>query len=574
MKIQEYYKIYFFKIVTIPFVAILVIAMGLVAHLNEKERKAELKLSAQNVRDKLSEEISDYTTRFSYFMSSNDKEVLDNITMHSRGNVLQKYKCEKELEHWYNLNIIQISPFTTIDFYLANHTQYSFESNSILDRKYIQGEGWYKDSISNPDRICIDIIKTKDILSRHKNIEEEELIIASMSMDKFAKDTDVDMGILTSKSKALEMINNAKDWTHNHSIYLVSETGKVLCSTDTKTNQKSKNEVDKYMDILETGRVDYYQVVEPRTKWKVIAVVDKMDYSKGYLIVIYMISLGMLILFFVLYFAIKRLFIKVTMPINNLSLIMNTAGKVGKFEKVEVDGFEEIRIIKNTYNKMLDSIDYLIKENEIKERDKNKEEMKALERQLNPHFLSNTIGNIRFIAMVSRFESIQKMTEALICILDSSFRNSSSFHTLQEEIKILESYVYLMQIRYANSFDIEYKVKDSIKSAVVPKLILQPFIENSIIHGFDDKDIFGKIYVYIEVVDEKLNIQIIDNGKGIEKEIIDSIMLDELKDGGKHIGINNIAKRIKLYYGDEFGIDIISQPKIETIIRLNIPYSR
>ena len=571
MKIQQYYKIYFFRIVTIPFIVILIIAMIWVGRANEEEIKAELRLSAENVRNKLSEEISDYSTRFSYFMNSNDKEVLDNITMYSRGDMLQRYQYDKELSHWYNLNIIQISPFTTIDFYLNNDTKYSFENNSILDRQYIENSSWYKASIANPDRICIDIIRTEDALSSHKNIKEEELIIASMSMEGFAKDTDVEMGVLTAKSKALEMINNPKDWTYNHQMYLVSEDGRLLCSTDNKTNEQFTGEIDEHITIIDNNNIDYYGAIEPRTKWKVIAVVDKMEYRKGYVDAIYMISIGMLMLFCILYFATKRVFMKVTMPINSLSLAMNTAGEIGKFEKVKVEGFEEIKIIKNTYNNMLDNIDYLMKENEKKQREKNKEEMRSLERQLNPHFLSNTIGNIRFIAMVSKFESIQKMTEALMYILDSSFRNESSFHTLEEEIKILDSYVYLMKIRYANSFDIEYKIGEKIKNAIVPKLILQPFVENAITHGFSEEDIVGHICVCIDLQGKDINIEIIDNGKGMSIETISNIMKHK-EDDGKQIGINNIAKRIKLYYGSEYNIEIISKPKISTSIKFKIPY--
>ncbi len=568
MKIEDYYKIHFWRVIIVPFIIILLVVMLWVSYINKSERSNGLRICSENVRDILIEEISDCSTRFSYFMTSNDNEVLNNITVHNRGSIEEKYLSNNELIHWYNLNVMQISPFVTIDFYLKDNNMYSFEKNTVLERRKIINSDWYQDTIKNPDKIRINVVKAETTINSKGNMPEEELIIASMRMKNFDKSTDVDMGVLTAKSKALEMISNpGNSWDEKYFLYLVNDEGKILSSTY-HTDETDIAEEIKHLE--EQGDIDYHTVIEPRTKFRIISAVDKNEYGKKYRILIYIIIIGMLVVFFILYFSVKRLFLHVIRPVNELSQTMNKVKQKGEFNKVKVEGFEEIKIIKDTYNGMLDKVNYLIKENENKEKDKNKEEMKALERQLNPHFLSNTIGNIRFIAMISRFESIQKMTEALMIILDSSFRNNRSFHTLDEELNILSSYIYLMQIRYANNFQVEYEIDDDIKDIEVPKLILQPFVENSITHGFVDRDIFGEIKIKIRKEMNHINVEITDNGAGIPNYVIEEIT-NGVSEEGKHIGINNISKRLKLYYGEEYDIKIESKEKVLTTISFKIP---
>ena len=137
----------------------------------------------------------------------------------------------------------------------------------------------------------------------------------------------------------------------------------------------------------------------------------------------------------------------------------------------------------------------LIQENEEQQQKKHEAEIRDLQSQITPHFLVNSLNSIRFIAQVSRYEAIAKMAEALIKILSCSFRSNAGFYTFQEEMEVLDGFIYLMQIRYSDGFELEYHVEDSCMDCLIPRLILQPIVENSIVHGFSEMEDMGLIDV-------------------------------------------------------------------------------
>ena len=160
-------------------------------------------------------------------------------------------------------------------------------------------------------------------------------------------------------------------------------------------------------------------------------------------------------------------------------------------------------------------------------------------------------------------------------ILSCSFRSNSGFYTLKEELEVLDSFIYLMQIRYSNGFEIEYEIEDACMDCLLPRLILQPVVENSIVHGFTELiDDIGKIRISVREMEHFLVIQIEDNGKGMTQEEIRSILdsEDREKRDNQSIGITNVNTRLVLNYGKNCEFTMKSEKGVymRTVIRLPI----
>ena len=168
----------------------------------------------------------------------------------------------------------------------------------------------------------------------------------------------------------------------------------------------------------------------------------------------------------------------------------------------------------------MDEIQTLIENNKAEEFARHKEELYALQLQINPHFLSNSLNTIQFMAQVAKYEGIRKMTEALIHLVDCSFRNQNGTHSIKDELDMLNNYIYIMNIRYAESLEVLCDIDEECKKYKIPLLLLQPLIENSILHGFQESINQGIIKIQIKIVGEYLQIIIEDNGIGIRNNFV------------------------------------------------------
>lgn len=168
------------------------------------------------------------------------------------------------------------------------------------------------------------------------------------------------------------------------------------------------------------------------------------------------------------------------------------------------------------FNQMVLSIKHMIAFTEETEKKKHEAEILALQSQINPHFIVNTLNSIRFMAQMAKFDGIRKMAEALVSIVSCSFRSNASFYTVREELEILDTYIYLMRIRYSNGFEVRYDVQEDCLSYMLPRLTLQPVVENSITHGFDEMDEeLGQIKVSVYQDGGFLCLSVWDNGRGM-----------------------------------------------------------
>ena len=257
------------------------------------------------------------------------------------------------------------------------------------------------------------------------------------------------------------------------------------------------------------------------------------------------------------------------------------------------DSYEDIYhmpyLLNEEEQNMLRRFYSLLDKSELITVSKKKSEYLALQNQINPHFLYNTLEGIRAEALIAGVDSIAEMTEALATYFRYTISQVNNLVTLEEELANVENYYYIQQFRFGSKLDlrIRYDCEDEEEALMcqLPKLTLQPIVENSIYHGLEQKIEKGHLDIKITMTDKHLIIMISDDGVGMEKgqvkamnEKLRALRLEEedSEETGKRggIAVKNVNNRIKLLFGEEYGIYIYSQPDVGTDVEITLTIVR
>lgn len=202
-------------------------------------------------------------------------------------------------------------------------------------------------------------------------------------------------------------------------------------------------------------------------------------------------------------------------------------------------------------------------------------ELDTLRAQISPHFLYNTLNSIKCRALLDRNKDVAQMIQWLINLLELSINNRNEYVTLNEEIEILKSYVGLQKMRTGRKFLFTADIsKEELGRCLIPKMILQTLVENAILHGFEEKEEAGKIFVRAAEQNQNLVIEVIDDGEGMSEERICEVLsgkMEESKGKLNRVGIYNVDQRIKLYFGKTYGLSIESTLGEGTKVILRMP---
>ncbi len=259
-------------------------------------------------------------------------------------------------------------------------------------------------------------------------------------------------------------------------------------------------------------------------------------------------------------------------PIVDLKQIMDTIGN-GNFNIRYIPSTkDEIYSLGVTFNKMISEINKLFIDIQKKEKDKRIEQLRALQAQINPHFLYNTLDTIQFKAIEHNAYDVSNMIYQLSNIFRISLSDGRENIEISEEITHVISYLSLQEIRYDHKFSYHINCNSDLNDILIPKLILQPLVENSLIHGIRSYVEHGIITIDIQQMNNEIKICVKDNGKGISAEKIKEISYN-LKNHIKtnNYGLYSINERLLINYNDKYSMDIHSIPFIETKITITIP---
>ena len=361
--------------------------------------------------------------------------------------------------------------------------------------------------------------------------------------------------------------------------YMTDSQGKII-----STNQKGvlENKLGKNLrvaekeeklrcDAMENGKeVIVLQKYLPYYNYTMYGVIDSRN-ALGRLYNIPMlwgvcaaIAMGVII---ATYFFVKQ----TTKPLSVLVNKMANARNEKYDGQIEVTGSYEIQELTSTYNAMLEDLNRYIEELMNVQKEKRKAEISALQMQINPHYVYNTLASIKWLIYQGEIEKSTKAIDAFISLLRSTIGNTDEYTTVEKEIENLKNYVFINNTRYGDKVQVEYFVNFGCEECQIPKMILQPFVENAFFHAFPCER-KGKITILVRKLDDNLQIQIIDDGVGIDQK-----RLKEISEGNtktEHftgIGVNNVDDRLKLLYGSQYGILIESEENKGTRITVCIP---
>ena len=239
---------------------------------------------------------------------------------------------------------------------------------------------------------------------------------------------------------------------------------------------------------------------------------------------------------------------------------------------VEIDSENEIGSLTKSFNVMTHRIQDLMEQNVKEQEAKRKSELKALQSQINPHFLYNTLDSIIWMAEGRKYEEVVLMTASLARLLRQSISNEDEVVPLAREVEYAKGYLTIQKMRYKDKLEFEIDVEPSILNIRLIKLVLQPVIENAIYHGLKYKESRGLLLVKGFMKNGNAVLQVIDDGVGMDQETLDHIYERHKVDYHSNgVGIYNVQKRLQLYYGNEYGIVYESKPGEGTTATITIP---
>ena len=312
----------------------------------------------------------------------------------------------------------------------------------------------------------------------------------------------------------------------------------------------------------------------PETGWTVVEEIDYKYIFKSFSSVFYIGTL-LVIFCFILSIGIAYLLAKkISRPIQNIS------GQIAKnpFEMITCEtSYRELEVLTKIYNLTIKRINSLINKIKIEEKEKRKLELSFLQAQINPHFLHNTLFTIKCLIEMEKYKTADNMISSLLRLLKIPFNAKTEWIYIKDEIDYLKSYLSLMQYRYdQKKITLEISLTPDLEEILIPRLLLQPVIENSLFHAFDDSCKNGVINLSFRKIQSKILITIRDNGKGMSKDEINSLWNGDKrsKHSFNNISLINIKQRIQLLYGEGYGISVVSSLGEGTETILTIAYKK
>ncbi|MFC5649513.1 sensor histidine kinase [Paenibacillus solisilvae] len=252
---------------------------------------------------------------------------------------------------------------------------------------------------------------------------------------------------------------------------------------------------------------------------------------------------------------------KIGNPLVSLSRLMKM-GEAGDLTvRSRYIGRNEIGQLGRSFNKMIGQIALLIERISEEESEKKKAEIRALRYQINPHFLYNTLNTIRWMAKLNRTNDVDNAVTTLVQLLEGSLERGGVFSTIGGELELLEKYMIIQEYRYENKIELHIDCPHELLDIPIPRMLLQPIVENAIFHGIAPKEEKGAIIIHVRQMGEDIVIRIEDDGVGIDGERINQLLIsgkERTTKGMTSIGLRHVHQTIKLYYGNTYGVKVAS----------------
>jgi two-component system sensor histidine kinase YesM len=379
-----------------------------------------------------------------------------------------------------------------------------------------------------------------------------------------------------------ELVPNLETYIFDQQFQVVSSSDKDMVTNPLDVNNrglfsKIYNDYNGYYFVRHEGqdKLVAYSTIQP-SGWKMATVVPvkyifvDSDRVKNIIIILALVCVFMSAI--IAFFFSRR----VTRPIEGLISLMEKAAEGNLSVRAAEDNSDEIGKLNKNFNMMIREIENLISSVYISNLKQKEAELASLEAQINPHFLYNTLQSIKWMSDMYKAVDIGDMAVSLAKIFRFSIKGAPVV-SLYEEIQHVNYYVNIQKYRYGDRFEVKYDIPEDLMNCQIPKLMIQPLVENAIYHGIEMKEEPGLIRIWANTSDQTLRIGVEDTGIGIPYDKWEHILQTlaskdhHVVSDGKGLGLKNIHERIQLLYGNEYGLQLRRVKEGGTLVMLVLP---
>ena len=578
----------FLLLIVIPILLVSVISLTLTRYIMERSAITNIRNAQASIESSLSKAIRDISLQLSHLVYVNDGEVMELASGMDSGDQQQRYDSRNRLSEVFRVAMVPSQDTISAMFYLKDGCTVYLKDEIRIPKEVMEQEAWYRQALAGPNVVSVGAFDTSRQNLTYSRLKSGEFVLAAAFSPDYQADRSgkMEMVSLFSVTHVGEVIRGFNRDEQLGTTFILDSSGSLIFAGDRyqEASRLLKGLTSKEAGVYKTafdaqgnGRRQGYTIVVSDVEengWKIVSCVRTARLTASYNQVT-LASILVISLLFLLFYLFSRYFLgQIITPLHTVVEGMKEMEEGNLTVHVEPAGQSEIRTMIHSFNRMVRELKASIEENEQVQQKKHQAEVRALQSQINPNFLVNTLNSIRFMAQVSKFDGIRKMAEALIKILSCSFRGSISFYTVREELDVLDSYLYLMKIRYSDGFEVVYDIDETCLDCKVPRLILQPIVENSIVHGLAEKeDDIGHLTVRLKASGDSLIFTVEDDGRGMTEEEIRQLLTHRERAEGDNtsIGVENVLSRLKLNFGSRYGIRMESQPGQYTKTILTIP---
>lgn len=363
-------------------------------------------------------------------------------------------------------------------------------------------------------------------------------------------------------------------------IILVSETGEVIYS---QSPIQKEREIEKKVENIDWDKKiwgDNHEIylksdIGAGNMQLMMSITDEHMVSEIQTIYKFFLRLfGIALLIGV--FGVCLVTVRVTASIKQLTEAAHQMAIGNKNSFVMVKGNDEVAVLGRVFNEMIENINTQMKQIKQAEKEKNELKMDILMTQINPHFIYNTLNSAIYLSKMGENRKVEQLIRAFVQLLQENMKNGAEgiIATVEEEEHCIRNYLEIQSIRYPGRFISKMEVDQQIRNIHIPRLLLQPFVENALNHGILTEERMGEIVITMKRIGDMIHILIQDNGVGMEKEVLERVRkFEKNKDAGAvhSIGISNVNERLKLMYKKKYQLQIYPNKEAGMTVSIMLP---
>lgn len=409
------------------------------------------------------------------------------------------------------------------------------------------------------------------LLTKEQNGQNYSVLVrAFRDLNKFRT-----LGIIGVRidNKKLRSLISKSSTSDDEKIIILNEDNEIICSVGNFHEFMQNSEIVREFEVIHRQRINgknYYTagIVNKEKGWKIIRY-SPMIKTDGFSSVFrFNIILIMGLGFFIICISLT-LARFLTVPVQALLEKMKSIEQ-GELEKIEEKAYlAEFRQLFHGYNKMTDEIKRLFQDTIEKQKRIRIVEMNEMQELMKPHFLYNTLEALEALILMDEKEKSAKLIRCLGQFYRKSVSGGREFLTVNEEIQIVKDYADILKIRFGDSFKFDVRLDETCRNFKIPKLTIQPLVENSFQHGIRIQEKYGYIQVNVQRENDKIHISVIDNGQGIPDNIIKEMEEGKVPDEKRSLGLRGTVQRLKVIYEDAFSYEIHNETMSEIHIYIN-----